>query len=142
MTLDLDITTVYDGTYLNGKRVLITGAEQNLGLETLKEVVVQGGQAIAVGRTSSDDLDAFKAANPDAVQIITGIDVTDDAAMGKMVTEMEGKAVGKASVVDSPDCGLGLMKRSCFEAYMSAPLPLAALFLSLCHSPRSSVPLR
>jgi len=72
----LDITTVYDGAALKGQRVLVTGAEQGLGLETVKELVAQGAFAIACGRTSSPDLDAFAATAPDKCQIIVGVDVT------------------------------------------------------------------
>ena len=83
----LDITTVYDGSDLKGKRVLITGAEQGLGFELVKEVVGQGGHAIQAGRVSSGDLDAFAKANPGAVTIILGIDVCKTEAMEKMVAE-------------------------------------------------------
>jgi len=83
----LDITTVYDGTPLKGLRILITGAEQGLGLELVKEIVANGGHAIQAGRTSSAELDAVAAANPGAVTIITGIDVTKEEAMAKMCAE-------------------------------------------------------
>jgi len=84
----LDITTVYDGSALKGQRVLVTGGEQNLGLEIVKEVVAQGGVAISAGRTSSEDLDAAAAASDGKIQIITGIDVTKTDAMAKMVAEV------------------------------------------------------
>jgi len=84
----LDITTVYDGSGLKGKRVLITGAEQGLGLELVKEIVKQGGFWIQAGRSSSPDLDAILKANPSTGTIIEGIDVTKDAAMAKMVAEV------------------------------------------------------
>ena len=84
----LDITTVYDGTDLKGKRVLITGAEQGLGYEMTMEIVSKGGHVIQAGRTSSTDLDNFAKANPGAVTIITGIDVCKTEAMAKMVAEV------------------------------------------------------
>jgi len=84
----LDITTVYDGSELKGKRVLITGAEQGLGLELVKEIVGQGGFCVQVGRASSKDLDDFAAAHPGTVTIINGIDVTKTEVMEKMVTEV------------------------------------------------------
>jgi len=83
----LDITTVYDGSGLKGKRVLITGAEQGLGLELVKEILAQGGSCIQAGRNSSADLDAIAEANPDRVTVIVGIDVTKDNTMEKMCTE-------------------------------------------------------
>jgi len=85
----LDITTVYDGSALKGQRVLVTGAEQGLGLETVKELVAQGATAIACGRTSSPDLDAFQATAPDRCQIIVGVDVTKEETMAKMVAEVD-----------------------------------------------------
>jgi len=85
----LDITTVYDGSSLKGQRVLITGAEQGLGLELVKEILAHGGVAIQAGRSSSTDLDALAEANKDSVEIITGIDVTKDEAMKKMTDELK-----------------------------------------------------
>ena len=85
----LDITTVYDGSGLKGQRILITGAEQGLGLELVKEIVKQGGFAIQAGRTSSPDLDAVKAGASDQVQIITGVDVTKNEAMTKMCSDLK-----------------------------------------------------
>mmetsp|Transcript_6937 Transcript_6937/g.11660 ORF Transcript_6937/g.11660 Transcript_6937/m.11660 type:complete len:299 (-) Transcript_6937:277-1173(-) len=82
----LDITTVYDGSYLKGKRVLVTGGEQNVGLELVKEIVKQGGYAISASRTSTPELDAEIAKG--SIQLITGIDVTKDEVMQKMVDEL------------------------------------------------------
>ncbi|EOD34642.1 hypothetical protein EMIHUDRAFT_441206 [Emiliania huxleyi CCMP1516] len=79
----LDIDTVYDGSYLKGKRVLVTGGNQGLGLAIVRELVAQGAEAVVVGRRSSPDLDAL------GCQVITGVDVTDEAAVkGKMVDEL------------------------------------------------------
>ena len=72
---------------LKGKRVLITGAEQGLGFELVKEIVKQGGHAIQAGRGSSAELDAFAAANPGSVSIILGVDVCKTDAIGKMCTD-------------------------------------------------------
>ena len=84
----LDITTVYDPTPIKGMRILITGAEQGLGFELVKEIVKQGGHAIQAGRVSSDILDKFAAENPGKVTIITGIDVCKTEAMSKMCDEL------------------------------------------------------
>ena len=81
----LDITTVYDGSSLKGKRVLVTGGEQNLGLELMKEIVAQGGEAISASRASSEDLDAVIAASGGKASVVTGIDVTKDEAMETLV---------------------------------------------------------
>lgn len=93
----LDIETVYDGSGLSGLRVLITGAEQGLGLELVKEIVAQGGHAIQAGRSSSAELDEFAAAHPGAVTIIVGVDVTKDESMEKMCSEV--KAGGPLNIV-------------------------------------------
>lgn len=85
----LDIGTVYDGSSLAGQRFLITGGEQGLGLECLKELVAKGAYGISAGRASSADLDALAAANPGKVQIINGIDVTSDDAMAALVAAVD-----------------------------------------------------
>ena len=38
----LDIKSVYDGAYLKGKRVLLTGSNRGLGLALAKEISAQG----------------------------------------------------------------------------------------------------
>lgn len=68
----LDITTVYDPSYLKGKRVAITGANRGLGLALATEVTSAGAELIAIVRSSSPELDALQ-----PKQIITGIDATD-----------------------------------------------------------------
>ena len=47
------------GSYLQGKRVLVTGGNQGLGLAIATELVSQGAQTIVVGRRSSPELDAL-----------------------------------------------------------------------------------
>lgn len=88
-TRHLDVTTVYDGSGLKDKRVLITGAEQGLGFELVKEIVAQGGHAIQAGRTSSTILDEFAAAHPGSVTIVVGVDVTKVDCMEKMCNEVK-----------------------------------------------------
>lgn len=79
----LDIDSVYDGSYLKGKRVLVTGGNQGLGLAIVKELVSQGAETVVVGRRSNEELEAL------GVQVITGVDVTDTAAVtGKMLDEV------------------------------------------------------
>lgn len=88
-TRHLDITSVYDGSGLKGKRVLVTGAKQGLGLEIIKELVKQGAaKAICAARTSSADFDEEATKSPDVVQMITGIDVTKDDTMAKLCAEV------------------------------------------------------
>ena len=40
----LDIDTAFDGSYLKGKRVLLTGGNQGLGLAICKELHAQGAE--------------------------------------------------------------------------------------------------
>lgn len=70
----LDISSVYDGSYLKGQRVAITGANRGIGLALAKELVSQGGKLVAICRSSSEELEAL---NP--TEIVTGVDVTSDA---------------------------------------------------------------
>lgn len=69
----LDITTVYDGSYLKGLRVAVTGANRGIGLALAQELTEQGAKVVALCRKSSEELEAL---NPD--EIVLGIDVTDD----------------------------------------------------------------
>jgi len=79
----LNIDSVYDGAYLKGKRVLVTGGNQGLGLAIVKELHSKGAEIIVVGRRTCEELDAL------GVKVITGVDVTDTAAVqGKMVEEV------------------------------------------------------
>ncbi|KAH8058073.1 short chain dehydrogenase [Aureococcus anophagefferens] len=80
----LDITTVYDGSSLKGKRVLVTGGEQNLGLELMKEIVAQGGEAISASR-ARERTSALIASSDGKASVIPGIDVTKDEAMATLV---------------------------------------------------------
>lgn len=84
----LDIETVYDPTYLKGKRVAITGANRGIGLALAKELVAQGGKLVAIVRSSSDELDALK---PD--EVVTGIDVTSDEACATISEKISGGPV-------------------------------------------------
>lgn len=81
----LDITTVYDGSYLKGQRVAVTGANRGLGLALATELSQQGAKLIGICRSSSEELEALK---PE--EIITDIDVTDD----KMCDSLSGKITG------------------------------------------------
>jgi len=69
----LNIESVYDGSYLKGKRVAITGANRGIGLALAQELVAQGGKLVAICRSSSDELEALK---PE--EIVTGIELTSD----------------------------------------------------------------
>ncbi len=81
----LNIESVYDGSYLKGKRVAITGANRGIGLSLAKELVSQGGKLIAICRSSSEELEALK---PD--EIISGVDVTSDEQCATIAEQIKG----------------------------------------------------
>ncbi len=80
----LDISTVYDGSYLKGLRVLITGGNRGLGLATVAQLVKDGAEVIVVGRKSSPELDKLG-----VHKVVTGVDVTDTAAVKRMAESLD-----------------------------------------------------
>lgn len=90
----LDITTVYDPTFLKGKRVAVTGANRGLGLAIATELTSAGADFIAIGRSSSSELDALK-----PKENILGVDVTDDAATAKLYEKITGGPIDIVSFV-------------------------------------------
>jgi NADPH:quinone reductase-like Zn-dependent oxidoreductase len=52
----LDISSVYDGGDLSGKRVLVTGGNRGLGLAITKELVAIGATALVLCRSTSPEL--------------------------------------------------------------------------------------
>jgi len=87
-TRALDIEQHYDGSFLKGKRVVITGGNRGLGLCLAKEAISKGAIVIVTCRKSSAELEALSPS-----QIIEGIDVTVDDCMTKLVEELQGKPV-------------------------------------------------
>eukprot|EP00192_Tetraselmis_astigmatica_P013389 CAMPEP_0117651912 /NCGR_PEP_ID=MMETSP0804-20121206/2346_1 /TAXON_ID=1074897 /ORGANISM="Tetraselmis astigmatica, Strain CCMP880" /LENGTH=330 /DNA_ID=CAMNT_0005457923 /DNA_START=138 /DNA_END=1130 /DNA_ORIENTATION=+ len=77
----LDIDSVYDPSYLKGKRVLITGGNRGVGLTLVKECVAQGAQVIATCRSSSKELDECP-----NVQVVEDIDVANIEKCKKLAT--------------------------------------------------------
>lgn len=74
----LHIDSVYDGSYLRGLDVLITGANRGLGFATAKQLLADGAKVTVVGRCACDELERSGAT------VITGVDVTDEAAVNNM----------------------------------------------------------
>jgi len=79
----LDITTIYDGSYLKGKRVLLVGGSRGLGLKIVQELVAQGAEVIATCRRSNPELDSAG-----ATQIIPDVEVTSHASMTQMASQI------------------------------------------------------
>jgi len=80
----LNIESVYDGSWLKGKRVLVVGASRGLGLNIVKECVAQGAKAIATCRGSPKGLEDV------GCKVISGIDVQDTKTMDKLAKELGG----------------------------------------------------
>jgi NAD(P)-dependent dehydrogenase (short-subunit alcohol dehydrogenase family) len=81
----MDIDAVYDGGYLRGKRVLVTGANRGIGLALCRELKDKGARIVATCRKSSDALDALK---PE--EIIADVDVTSTESCEKMARAVNG----------------------------------------------------
>jgi NAD(P)-dependent dehydrogenase (short-subunit alcohol dehydrogenase family) len=75
----LDISSVYNGGDLSGKRVLVTGGNRGLGLEIVKELVSIGATALVLCRSSSPELEALVG----QWNVYKGVDVADSAAVKK-----------------------------------------------------------
>jgi len=75
----LDIKSVYDGAYLKGKRVLLTGSNRGLGLALAKQISAEGAELISLVRSSSADLDALGG------QVIAGVDVLSEESVSKAI---------------------------------------------------------
>jgi len=78
----LDIDSVYDPSSLAGLRVAVTGANRGIGLALSTELVAVGAKVVAIVRKSSPELDALG-----VVEIITGVDATDDDICGSGMCE-------------------------------------------------------
>jgi len=81
----LDISSVYKGENMKGKKVLVIGASKGLGLELIKRLTADGAEAIATCRKLTDDL---KAAG--AKQIIENVEVTSEDSLKKMAGAVTG----------------------------------------------------
>lgn len=81
----LNIGSVFDGSYLKGKRVAITGATRGLGLAIAQEAKKNGAELVLLNRSESDDAKELEAA-----ECIFGVDVTDDNVAEKLKTDIKG----------------------------------------------------
>lgn len=88
----LDIDSVFDPTFLKGKRVAITGANRGLGLEIAKVVHEAGGELVAIVRSTSDDLEALNPAD-----MVKNVDATNNDAGAMVVDGIKGGPIDIAS---------------------------------------------
>ena len=82
----LDISSVYDGGDLSGKRVLVTGGNRGLGLAIVNELVAIGATALVVCRSSSPELEKLVG----KWNVYDGVDVMDDEAVTKVAKRVKG----------------------------------------------------
>lgn len=83
----LNIESVFDGAYLKGKRVLVTGGGRGLGMALTKELIAQGvSSVLVICRSKSAELEAtIKTAEGSSttIEVIEGVDVSDTKAVNE-----------------------------------------------------------
>jgi NAD(P)-dependent dehydrogenase (short-subunit alcohol dehydrogenase family) len=80
----LDITTVYDGSELATKCVLVTGGNRGLGFEITKELKKQGADVAVLCRSTNKDLESLVGKE----HVFSGVDVTNTEAVNKAFQDM------------------------------------------------------
>lgn len=80
----LNIDSVYDGSFIKGKRVLVVGASRGLGLAITKELVAQGAHVIATCRSKCPTLESAGVA-----QIISSVELQDNASVQKLAESLD-----------------------------------------------------
>lgn len=81
----LDICSVYDPSYLKGKRVAVTGANRGIGYALANELKHQGAQVIGICRSSSPEMERLE-----LDEVVLDIDVTDDDLGPKLLSKIKG----------------------------------------------------
>eukprot|EP00590_Aulacoseira_subarctica_P005560 CAMPEP_0172423186 /NCGR_PEP_ID=MMETSP1064-20121228/14403_1 /TAXON_ID=202472 /ORGANISM="Aulacoseira subarctica , Strain CCAP 1002/5" /LENGTH=279 /DNA_ID=CAMNT_0013164417 /DNA_START=205 /DNA_END=1044 /DNA_ORIENTATION=- len=81
----LDICSVYDPSYLKGKRVAVTGANRGIGFALANELKHQGARVIGICRSSSPGLEKLE-----LEEVVLDIDVTDDDMAPKLISSIKG----------------------------------------------------
>ena len=81
----LDITSVYDGGDLSGKRVLVTGGTRGLGLAIVKELVRIGATALVLCRSSTKEVEDLVG----KYNVYPDTDVTDSEAVLKTAKKIK-----------------------------------------------------
>jgi len=80
----LDLESVYDPKEIKGKNVLVTGGNRGLGLAIVKELVDVGANVIVSVRSPW---------KMDGVEVISGIDVTENTCGDKLAKALNGKNI-------------------------------------------------
>jgi NADPH:quinone reductase-like Zn-dependent oxidoreductase len=84
----LNIDSVFDGSYLKGKRVAVTGANRGLGLALSQELTKQGAELVALVRSSDSDSEELQKLKP--AECILGVDVANNDIAKKLEAEIKG----------------------------------------------------
>ncbi|WP_375193756.1 SDR family oxidoreductase [Marinobacter sp.] len=71
----------------DNRTVIITGANRGIGLELARHYAGEGWQVIGVCRQSSGELTEV------AARVIDGVDVTTDAGIRKLTSELDGQSI-------------------------------------------------
>ena len=114
--------------------VVITGANRGIGLELAKQFTQRGDDVVAVCRKKSPELDKLGA------EVLEGVDVTDDAAVAKLVKGLKGRTVdvvvncaGILSDESLADLDFDRMRRQ-FEVNSLGPLRVISALLPNMHA--------
>lgn len=84
----LDIDSVFEPARLQGKAVLVTGANRGLGLALAQEAAASGALVFATCRRTSEELSAV----PNCT-IIENVDVTSDESMTVLTQALDGVTI-------------------------------------------------
>lgn len=91
-----------DSGRFSGKTVIVTGAGSGIGRATASRIAREGGRVIAVD-ISQERLDEFAAELPDTDIVSVTADITDDAAIARIVEAADGKIDALANVAGIMD---------------------------------------
>lgn len=75
--------SVYDGSYLKGKNVLVTGGNRGLGLALVSQLAKDGANVTVVGRSSCPDLESCK-----PTKIVIDVDMQNTEALMAMAAQV------------------------------------------------------
>lgn len=76
---------------VNGKTIVITGANRGIGLELTRQLAGEGAEVVAVCRSSSPELDAL--GETQDVEIIEDVDVATADGVARLVEQLEGRSI-------------------------------------------------
>ena len=88
---------------------VVVGSNRGIGLEVCKQLLAKGETVIAACRKRSPELDAL------GVEVVAGVDVTDDAKVAVLSKALEGKSIDQLFVVAGVFTTVGLDSMS-FDA--------------------------